>query len=236
MGAISTAGASPDVLSPTAAIFIFFGPFVKSADVTCVPAIRQSPLECVMEARCAVWGDRCPPRWLEVWDGGPGRLAGGKSRRQLWRQNRRKCGTATNDCFSLVFLSDGLSFCIAGRCRLDADIGQGWRRRRPMGTPTAFHSISSQLGKRPSSTSPPPIHRATAAQAIPEVIPARTIPTCSILYSPPHHRTTCHSHPVSLLHPIPRYMSDSPPPHSSARTQPRSSHDITRSRGEGLRR
>jgi hypothetical protein len=133
-------------------------------------------------------------------------------------------GRATDDDFSLVFLSPGVS--IAGRWRLDADIGQRGRPR-PRATPTpddsAFHSVSSsQHGKRPSSTSLHPIHRATAKQTPPKALPTRTSTRYAVLYSPPHRRSSCHSR-LPCSHDIPiheTHMSDSSPPlFNTARTQ-----------------
>jgi hypothetical protein len=216
MGAISTAGASPDVLSPTAAIFISFRPLVKSPDISYVPAISQSPSGCVLEVRCAVWGDRCPPRWLEAaaievrgtWreanlDG----TSGGRTSAVRYGHRRRV----------LVGVPVGLSVSLDDGDLMLISANVGGRGRGPPGHQTTqlfTPSIPSQHGKRPSSTSLHPIHRATATQTPPEPLPTRTRTRYAVLYYPPHRRSSCHSRP-SYSHDIPIYethMSDSPPP------------------------
>ena len=80
IAAVSTAGATPDVLPPTAAMIISFGPFEKRRVAPCIPAIPQLPLKC--EGRGVRYGATDTPLWLEaaVWlEGRSGRLAGGKS-------------------------------------------------------------------------------------------------------------------------------------------------------------
>lgn len=98
----------------------------------------------------------------------------------------------------------------------------------------AFHSIPSkpsQHGKRPSSTSLPPIHRATVVQTTPEVLPTRTRTKHAVPYSPAYHHSIRHNPPLHC-HDILIYephMSDSPPPHlhlPHATRNTRSRHNI----------
>jgi hypothetical protein len=81
IAAVSTAGAIPDVMLPTAAMVISCRLFEKRRIVPCIAAIPQLPLKC--EGRGVRYGATDTPLWLEaaaVWlEGRSGRLAGGKS-------------------------------------------------------------------------------------------------------------------------------------------------------------
>ena len=161
IASVSSAGATPDVISPTAAIFISFGPFAKSPAVACVPAIPQSPSKRGMEVRCAVWGDRCPPRWLK--DGGPGRLAEANLDGSLWQSERaRVLVLCSHERQSL----DGVPVCLSV-CPVslkDGDLmlisGKMARRRRPLdGRCRHFHQAPVDQGDLTSSSTAPPLPR-----------------------------------------------------------------------------
>jgi len=147
-----------------------------------------------------------------------GALGGRQILTALLEVEQRECSAAqygTNPSWSM---SSCRSVSIAGRWRLDADIGQGGRRR-PMAVTQAFHSISSQHGKRPpfdltSSHRPRhhcPVHVRGSVQPIQDSICLLILSTKPSKHSP--------QPPAPPTPPIPRYMSDSPPPQSSAHMQ-----------------
>lgn len=98
IAAVSTAGATPDVIWPTAAMFISFRPFEKRRIAPCIPAIPQSPLKC--GRRGVRYGATDTPMWLEaaaVWTEEVRALGG----RQIFaallqRTSERKSDTATD--------------------------------------------------------------------------------------------------------------------------------------------
>ena len=154
IAAVSTAGATPDVMLRTAAMIISCRPFEKCRVAPCIPAILQLPLKC--EGRGVRYGATDTPLWLEaaVWlEGRSGRLAGGKSspaaRERAQRRTRPQRHSGQQ--YTPRWLS---SWCMAPL--VDADIWSGGRPG-PMATvPTQNSSrllIPSQIGKRPPSTS-----------------------------------------------------------------------------------
>ena len=157
IAAVSTAGATPDAMLPSAAMIISCRPFEKRRVAPCTPVILQLPLKC--EGRGVRYGATDTPLWLEaaaVWlEGRSGRLAGGKckssqaARERAERRTRpqRDSGNIRLDGFRLGVwrLSSMLIFGqVAGQAR--------WRRRPPQNSSSRL-LVPSQIGKRPPSTS-----------------------------------------------------------------------------------
>ena len=157
IAAVSTAGATPDVMLSTAAMIISCRPFLKRRVAPCIPAILQLPLKC--EGRGVRYEATDTPLWLEaaaVWlEGRSGRLAGGKSspaareraRGQTRPQRETVNGNIRLDGFRLVVWRL-LSMLIFGQV-----VGQARWRRRPLQNSSSRLLIPSQTGKRPPSTS-----------------------------------------------------------------------------------
>ena len=176
IAAVSTAGATPDVMLPTAAMIISCRPFEKRRVAPCIPAILQLPLKC--EGRGVRYGATDTPLWLEaaaVWlEGRSGRLAGGKSSPAAKEraQRRTRPQRDSGQQYTPRWLS---SWCMAPL--VDADIRSGGRPG-PMATaptPKLLLSASRPIPNRQAPaldlTSPlrptPPRYRHSRQQQSP---------------------------------------------------------------------
>ena len=176
IAAVSTAGATPDVMLPTAAMIISCRPFEKCRVAPCNPAILQLPLKC--EGRGVRYGATDTPLWLEaaaVWlEGRSGRLAGGKSssaakeRAQRRTRPQRDSGNIRLDGFRLgvwrLFLSMLIFGQVAGQAR--------WRRRPPKTPPLGFSSHPKSASARPRPHFTSSTSTATISSLSPEAVPS----------------------------------------------------------------
>lgn len=173
VAAVSTAGATPDAMLPSAAMIISCRPFEKRRVAPYIPAILQLPLKC--EGRGVRYGATDTPLWLEaaVWlEGRSGRLAGGKSspaakeRAQRRTRDHRETvdGNIRLDGFRLDvwrLLSMLIFGQVAGQAR--------WRRRpHPKLLLSASHPIPNRQAPALDLTSPrrppPPVYHPSRQQ------------------------------------------------------------------------
>ena len=177
IAAVSTAGATPDVMLSTAAMIISCRPFLKRRVAPCIPAILQLPLKC--EGRGVRYEATDTPLWLEaaaVWlEGRSGRLAGGKSspaareraRGQTRPQRETVNGNIRLDGFRLVvwrLLSMLIFGQVAGQAR--------WRRRPPKTPPLGFSSHPKSASARPRPHFTSSTYAATISILPPEAMPS----------------------------------------------------------------